>query len=67
MTNTDVHLTQLITKNVKQASMCTSCAVMASRVTPPVEGEAKVDGVEEARGVAILVRGRFSQSWASFH
>ena len=46
--------------------MRSSCAMMALRVTPPVEEQgAEVDGVEEAKGVAILVRGRFGQSWAS--
>ena len=38
------------------------------RVTPLAEEEGEnVDGVEEAGGVVVLVRGRFSQSWASFH
>ena len=37
-----------------------SYAMMALRVTPPAEEEgAEVDGVEEAGGVAISVRGRF--------
>ena len=46
--------------------MRSSCAMMALRVTPPVEEQgAEMDGVEEAKGVAILVRGRFGQSWAS--
>ena len=48
--------------------MHSSYAMMASRVTPPLdEEEAKVDGVEQARGVTDLVRGRFSRSWASLH
>ena len=38
---------------------------MASRVTPPVEDEGeKVDGAEEAEGVAVLVRGCLRRSWA---
>ena len=46
--------------------MRTSCATMASRVTPPTEEEgAEVDGAEEAGGVTILVCGHFSRSWAS--
>ena len=40
--------------------------MMGSIVTPLVEeaGE-EVDGAEEAKGVAITVRGRFDRSWAS--
>ena len=35
-----------------------SCVMMASSVTPPVEEEgAEVDGVVEARGVVVSVRG----------
>ena len=46
--------------------MCTSCATMASRVTPPTEEEeAEADGAEEAGGVTISVCGHFSRSWAS--
>ena len=38
--------------------MHTSCATMASRVTPPVEDEgAEVDGVVEAGGAIVSVRG----------
>ena len=38
----------------------------ASRVTPPTEEEeADMDGAEDAKGVTVTVRGRFSQSWAS--
>ena len=38
--------------------MRTSCAMMASNVTPSVEDEgAEVDGVVEARGAAISVWG----------
>ena len=41
--------------------------MMASKVTPPVEEEerAEVDGAEWVGGVAVSVRGHFSQSWAS--
>ena len=36
--------------------MRTSCAMMASRVTPPVKDEgAEVDGVEEAGGVVVSI------------
>ena len=43
--------------------MHSSYAMMASKVTPPLdEEEAKVDGVEQAGGVTVLVRGRFSRS-----
>ena len=47
--------------------MHSSYAMMTSSVTPPVEEkeEAEVDGAEWARGVAVSVRGRFGQSWAS--
>ena len=48
--------------------MCTSYAMMASRVTPPAEEEgAEVDRAEETGGVVITVRSYFSQSWASLH
>ena len=42
--------------------MRSSCAMMASSITPPLEEEegAEVDGMEWAR-----VRGHFSRSWAS--
>ena len=43
--------------------MCTSYAMMASRVTPPAEDEgAGVEGVEEARRVAVSIRDRLSRS-----
>ena len=46
--------------------MHTSCAMMTSRVIPPVEDEgAEVEEAEEAkeaRGVALSVRGRLDQS-----
>ena len=48
--------------------MSTSCAMMASRVTPPTEEEgAEMDGVEDVERVTVLVRGRFGQSWASLY
>ena len=41
---------------------------MASKVIPPLEEEgAEVDGMKEARGVAVLVCGYFNQNWASLH
>ena len=44
--------------------MCTSYAMIASRVTPPAKDEgAKVEGVEEAGGVTVLVRGCLGQCW----
>ena len=46
--------------------MHSSCAMMASRVTPPMEEEGvKVDEAEWARGVTVSVRGHFGRSWAS--
>ena len=37
-----------------------SYAMMAFRITPPIEEEgAKVDGAKEAEGVAVSVHGRF--------
>ena len=46
--------------------MRSSCAMMVASVTPPLEEErAEVDGAEEARGVAVLVHGRFGRSWDS--
>ena len=39
------------------------CAMTASRVTPPADEEgADVDGVEEAKGVTVSVRGYFGRS-----
>ena len=47
--------------------MRTSCAIMASNVTPPAEDEgAEVDGVVEVGGVTVSVRGRLGLSCASF-
>ena len=47
--------------------MRTSCAIMASNVTPPAEDEgAEVDGVVEVGGVTVSVRGRLDLSCASF-
>ena len=38
--------------------MRSSCAMMASRVTPPIEEKgAKVEGVEEVGGVVVSVQG----------
>ena len=45
--------------------MRTSCAMMASKVTPPTKEGAEVDGAEEAEEVAISICGRFGRSWAS--
>ena len=46
--------------------MRTSCAIMASSVTPPTEDErAEVDGVVEVGGVTVSVRGRLDLSYAS--
>ena len=45
-----------------------SCAMTASRVTPPVDEKgADVEGAEEAGGVAVSVCGRFGRSWALLH
>ena len=45
-----------------------SCAMIASRVTPPIKEQGtEVDGAEEARGVVVSVRDRFGRSWASLH
>ena len=44
--------------------MRSSCAMMVTSVTLPLEEEgAEVDGAEEAKGVAILVYGHFGKSW----
>ena len=46
--------------------MHTSCAMMASRVTPPTKDKgAEVDGVEEARGVVVSVQCCLGLSYAS--
>ena len=43
--------------------MRTSCAMMASSVTPPIEEEGlKVEGAEEAEGDAVSVYVRLRQS-----
>ena len=48
--------------------MRTSCAMIASKVTPPAEDEeAKVDEAVEARGVVVSVQGRLGLSYASLH
>ena len=46
--------------------MHTSCTMMASRVTPPIEDEGvEVDGAIEAGGVVVFVWGSLSLSYAS--
>ena len=49
--------------------MRSSCAMIASSVTPPLkeeeEEEEEEEGAEGAGGVVVLVHGCFSQSWAS--
>ena len=48
--------------------MRTSCAMMASSITPPVEDEGvEVDGVVEAEGAVICAWGILGLSYASFH
>ena len=48
--------------------MGTSCAMMASSVTPPTEDEgAEVHGAVEAKKAAVCVWGRLSVSCASLH
>ena len=43
---------------LRRAPMCTSCAMMALSVTPPAEDEGvEVDGVVEAKEVAVFVCG----------
>ena len=49
----------------RRASMCSSCAITASSVTPPLKEEE--EGAKGARGVAVLVRGCFGWSWASLY
>ena len=45
--------------------MRTSCATMASRVTPPAKDEgAEVDGAAEARGATVFVQGCLERSYA---
>ena len=50
--------------------MRSSCAMIASSVTPPLkeeeeEEEEEEEGAEGAGGVVVLVHGCFSRSWAS--
>ena len=46
--------------------MCTSCAMMASSVTPPAEDNgAEVDGVVEAGGAVVCVWGCLGLSYAA--
>ena len=48
--------------------MLYSCAMTASRVTPPAEGEsADVEGAEEVGGAVVCVWGRRGLSCASLH
>ena len=48
--------------------MCTSCAMMASSVTPPAEDEgAEVDGSVEAERVAISVWSCLGLSYVTLH
>ena len=42
-----------------------SCTMIASRVTPPADEGADVEGVEETGGVTVSVRGRLGLSYAS--
>ena len=46
--------------------MCTSYAMMAFRVIPPIEDEeAEVDGAEEAGGAVVSIRGSLGLSCVS--
>ena len=46
--------------------MRSSCAMMASSVTPPTEDEGtEVDGAVEARGAAVTIRGCLGLSCAA--
>ena len=46
--------------------MCTSCAMIASSVTPPAEDNgAEVDGVVEAGGAVVCVWGCLGLSYAA--
>ena len=48
--------------------MRTSCAMMASSVTPPTDDEgAKMDGAVEVGGDAVYVWGHLDLSCASLH
>ena len=52
----------------RRASVCSSWAMMASRVTPLVEEKgAEVDGVKEAGGVIVSFSGHFGRSWGLLH
>ena len=47
--------------------MRTSFAMMALRVTSPIEDEgAKVDGAVKAGGVTVSIRGRLDLSWKGY-
>ena len=69
-----IRLTRVFTRHnsslrvSRRASMRTSCAMMASNVTPLAEDEGvEVDGVVEAGGVTVSVWGRLSLSYAILH
>ena len=48
--------------------MHTSCAMMASNVTPPAEEEgAKVDGAVEVGGAIVCIWGYLERSYAKLH
>ena len=49
--------------------MRSSCAMIASSVTPPLkeEEEEEEEGAEGAGGVTVLIHGCFNRSWASLH
>ena len=51
----------------RRASMRSSWAMMALKVTPPTEEGATVDGAKEAGGVAISDYGHFGRIWALLH
>ena len=56
----------LVVRVSRWASMRWSCAMIALRVTPPVEEEwLEVEGMVGAGGSIILVCGHFDRSWAS--
>ena len=67
-TDTGVHLTQLITECVKASIHALQLRHdrLESHTTRGWRS-ANVEEVEEARGVAVSVYGRFDRSWASLH
>ena len=67
-TDTGVHLRQLIRKSVKVSIHALKCAMIALRVTSPVEEEgAKEEVIAEAVEPVDNTRGRFDRNWALFH